>query len=316
MTLHGIDISGWQRGINLAAVPGDFAIIKATGGTTFVSTACDEQYQAARQAGKLVGIYHFANDDHLGSSAIAEADFFIQNTLGYHDGKTLLVLDFEMQALPLGPGWALAFLQRVEERTGIKPIIYLQGSEASQSKYDPIVRNDNGLWLAHWTMNHRVDGHQNPPAPMATRWPFAILHQYTSEGRLPGYGGDLDLNTFAGDASTWMKYAAKNGQVSPTPNPTPGRKTNEEVAREVWANAWGTGQDRIDRLTAAGYDAKAVQDIVNATDPNRRRTHVVQRGENLTVIAAKYGTTWQAIRDANGLANANLIYPGQSLIIP
>ncbi len=44
--------------------------------------------------------------------------------------------------------------------------------------------------------------------------------------------------------------------------------------------------------------------------------HVVQRGESLLTIAARYGTTWQAIAAANNLANANFIFPGQRLTIP
>ena len=44
--------------------------------------------------------------------------------------------------------------------------------------------------------------------------------------------------------------------------------------------------------------------------------HVVQRGEILARIAARYGTTVQAIVKANGLRNANFIYVGQRLIIP
>jgi LysM repeat protein len=44
--------------------------------------------------------------------------------------------------------------------------------------------------------------------------------------------------------------------------------------------------------------------------------HVVQRGENLTVIASRYGTTPQAIANANNLVNTNLIYVGQRLTIP
>jgi LysM repeat protein len=45
-------------------------------------------------------------------------------------------------------------------------------------------------------------------------------------------------------------------------------------------------------------------------------THVVQRGENLSRIAARYGTTVQAIMNANGLRNPNFIYVGQRLAIP
>jgi LysM repeat protein len=46
------------------------------------------------------------------------------------------------------------------------------------------------------------------------------------------------------------------------------------------------------------------------------RIHVVARGENLTQIATRYGVTVQAIVRANGIADPNLIEPGQRLIIP
>ena len=44
--------------------------------------------------------------------------------------------------------------------------------------------------------------------------------------------------------------------------------------------------------------------------------HVVQAGENLYRIALRYGTTIQAIADANGIANPTQISVGQQLIIP
>ena len=45
-------------------------------------------------------------------------------------------------------------------------------------------------------------------------------------------------------------------------------------------------------------------------------THVVQAGETLAIIAARYGVTVQAIVSANNIANANIIYVGQRLQIP
>lgn len=44
--------------------------------------------------------------------------------------------------------------------------------------------------------------------------------------------------------------------------------------------------------------------------------HVVQPGETLSMIAARYGTTISAIASANGIYNPNYIFVGQHLTIP
>ena len=45
------------------------------------------------------------------------------------------------------------------------------------------------------------------------------------------------------------------------------------------------------------------------------RYHTVSTGETLSSIAARYGTSWQRLQQLNGIRNANLIYPGQRLVI-
>ena len=48
-------------------------------------------------------------------------------------------------------------------------------------------------------------------------------------------------------------------------------------------------------------------------------TYTVQKGDNLSKIANKYGTTWQELYSANKDAigsNPNLIYAGTNLTIP
>lgn len=52
----------------------------------------------------------------------------------------------------------------------------------------------------------------------------------------------------------------QGGETVATSTP---KKSVEELAKEVWAGKWGNGQDRINRLTEAGYDAVAVQKKVN-----------------------------------------------------
>lgn len=40
--------------------------------------------------------------------------------------------------------------------------------------------------------------------------------------------------------------------------------SNYDIAKEVISGKWGNGEDRKQRLTAAGYDYDAVQSIVNS----------------------------------------------------
>ena len=49
MSLKGIDISNYQRGIDLNKVECDFVIMKATQGTGFVSKDFVRQYQQAKE---------------------------------------------------------------------------------------------------------------------------------------------------------------------------------------------------------------------------------------------------------------------------
>jgi LysM repeat protein len=44
--------------------------------------------------------------------------------------------------------------------------------------------------------------------------------------------------------------------------------------------------------------------------------HIVEAGESLSVIAARYGVTLDAIVQLNELRNPNLIVPGQRILIP
>ena len=73
--LKGIDISNWQKGLDIASTGAEFVICKATQGTTFVDPSCDRHYQLAKRLGLKLGVYHYAS----GGDPIAEADFFLRN---------------------------------------------------------------------------------------------------------------------------------------------------------------------------------------------------------------------------------------------
>ena len=91
MALNGIDISNYQRGLDLAQVPCDFVICKATEGTTIVHNTCDPWIQQAIKLGKLWGFYHFMN----GEDPIAQAKHFVASCRNYF-GNGIPVLDYEM----------------------------------------------------------------------------------------------------------------------------------------------------------------------------------------------------------------------------
>ena len=44
--------------------------------------------------------------------------------------------------------------------------------------------------------------------------------------------------------------------------------------------------------------------------------HTVRRGENLTIIANRYGTSIRAIQEANNMGNRTVIRVGQQLLVP
>ena len=316
MTLNGIDISSYQSGIDLSVVPCDFVIIKATQGTGYVNPDCDRAYQQAKRAGKLRGTYHYVG----GGNAVAEADYYVNTIKGYlRDG--LLAIDWEAEQNSAwgNEAYLEQLVRRVIERTGVKPLIYSMASRYAQVAA-VAKKLDCGLWIAEYA-------DMNPTGYQAHPWREGAygcaIRQYTSTGRLNGWGGNLDLNIAYMTREQWAKYVNPGGKpaAAPAPSkpaPAPARKSEDTIAAEVIAGQWGNGQDRVNRLKQAGYNPATIQAKVNAklgASKPAARTYTVRAGDNLSAIAARYGTTYQALAAKNGIANPNLIYPGQVLKI-
>ena len=310
--MNGIDVSKWQPANITDLVDYDFCLVKATEGTGYVSPACDSQYQKAKARGKLLGVYHFAS----GGDAKAEANYFIQNILGYV-GEAILVLDYEASAINRGREWVRTFVKEVYNLTKVHPVVYASRSIIDSQDLATLCREENcGLWLAAYP-------HMNPTGyyePENERG--EIIKQYSSTGRLNGYNGNLDLDYAWMNADQWKKYAKgdrTDDAPAPKPQPVPEHKTNDELATEVINGQWGNGDDRKKRLQDAGYDYQAVQDIVNsrltAANPSTS-TYVVKSGDTLSGIASRYGTDYQTLANMNGIANPNVIYAGTTLIVP
>lgn len=251
--MNGIDISAWQgdKNIDLAKVPYDFCIVKATEGTDYKNRYFATHCDAVLKKKKLLGAYHYAN----GGDPQEEANHFLAYVKRYI-GKAVLVLDWEAKNNPqFGKNdleWCLQWCNYVQKKTGIKPIIYVQ-----KSAMDAVKRCGYGLWVAQYP-DYVETGYQEHPWNEGKY--NCLIRQYTSVGKLSGYAGNLDLNKAYISTASWNKQA---GKVKTTSASTTVKKSVNTLAREVLAGRWGNGTDRKARLAKAGYDYVKVQAAVN-----------------------------------------------------
>lgn len=124
---------------------------------------------------------------------------------------------------------------------------------------------------------HRGD--YNPPRGVPLAWKggsSGFGHRAISLGERkvrsidvngPGTVGTVDIKWFE---RNWdMEYIGWSETISGilipkvVRPPAPTKKSNMQIAREVIDGRWGHGADRVKRLKKAGYNAKAIQELVN-----------------------------------------------------
>lgn len=207
---HGIDISSHQAGLNVAALWADFVIVKATEDDDYVNPYMVSQANATLGASKRLGFYHFARP----GDAAAQARYFV-SAVGSLRSKATLWLDWEADAVAQGPGWAKTFLDTVKALTGSTPGIYMNGSAVNGYDWSAVAR-EYPLWYAGGPdYNAYGQAYSDPAVPSVSYWGSPLIHQYTEDGRLPGYNGTLDLNRLR-DRATWDRMIG-GGQATAAP---------------------------------------------------------------------------------------------------
>lgn len=318
MALKGIDISEYQKGISLTKMKASgisFAILRAgfTGyntGTQKVKDKCFETfYSEAKKVGLPVGAYWFscANTSAKGK---AEAEYMYLNCLKGKKFEYPIYIDVEdnhWQAKDRKgvTDAIIAFCEYLEERG------YFVGIYASDSWFKTKMElprlTQYDKWLAYWTV-----------AKPTTSYTYG-LWQNTSNGSVQGWSGRLDMNQAFKDYPSIITMAGLNGYKAEKPieKPKEEKKNVAEIAQEVLEGKWGNGNARKQALIKAGYDYTAVQTKVNELLKEKQQSQIqyytVKKGDTLSAIAKKYGTTWQKLKSLNNLKNANLIQVGQKL---
>lgn len=230
-TLDGVDISGWNPGVDFTKLPGDFVIIKATeyNPNTRTYTSYNDYVSQATGAlanGKLIGFYHFATAPSRGASIAAQADGFVAAVRNYI-GQAVLVLDWEdtsYSTLQTRTDWAKEWLDSVYEQTGVKPMIYMSKSVARNSDWSAVKNAGYELWGAQYLYRYdstHPDGKDtkyyvdDPVYNAYGDWGAwgakPTIYQYSSTGKLEGTGTNpnIDVNKFYGTKDDWRKLAAR-----------------------------------------------------------------------------------------------------------
>lgn len=228
--LYGADVSGHQAGFDFRANREQcpYVIVKQTEGLTWpdqddaASTRqLREMRQQAQDAGYVwVGLYHYARPQP-GRTGRQEADHFI-NFVGELAPNEGVALDFEEnQGLDAEQmeEFAIEFVDRIEERWPTlrgNVLFYTYPGFVARISTDRLcVRCP--LWMAAYGPN---DGQEHESFIRLDRWNTVTLWQFTSSGRLPGYGGNLDVNRFAGSEDDLRQLSVgTDGVVAPPPPP-------------------------------------------------------------------------------------------------
>lgn len=213
MSMNGIDISSYQKGLDLNKVQADFVIVKATEGTTLVQPTCDPWVQYCIKNGKPWGFYHFC----AGGDPIAEADWFVDNCKNYF-GVGIPVLDYEAYGR-FGTDKAKQFLDRVYERTKVRCMVYTSRSVLKEEDWSKIAPN-HLLWVAQYANNDTTWYQDDPWIQDGAfgAWKSPTIHQYSSHGRLTGWSGNLDLDKAYITAEQWAAIAKGGTNATKKPN--------------------------------------------------------------------------------------------------
>jgi GH25 family lysozyme M1 (1,4-beta-N-acetylmuramidase) len=216
----GIDVSKYQGQIRWEAVATTdvrFAILRATLGNRYRDEKYARNLAKATANGIAVGAYHFAKPGLAPWDARREADHFLA-VARVGRGDLLPVLDIEssggLSAQQLRT-WATAWLARVEERTGVRPMIYSgnhfwRGSMRNTSWFG---RRSHALWVAHWYVD--------APSVPGRRWAGRgyTMWQWSASGRIAGIRGPVDQDRVSGSlanasiASVSVRYPGRGGMI-------------------------------------------------------------------------------------------------------
>ncbi len=204
----GIDVSLYQREINwgqVFAAGNRFAFIKCSQGVTVTDPKFAANWDGAKAAGLLVGVYHFINPTLAAQDQLAH----LLQVLGNRQPDLPIALDVEKPVDSDPPDVTQVvtdFVTLLTQRTGRKPLLYTAPSYWNAHVHGSLNWADYDLWIANY----------GPPSPLLphawTTWKF---WQYSGQGQTGGVSTPVDLDWFNGTENDLKTYAQQTSGAAP-----------------------------------------------------------------------------------------------------
>lgn len=187
-----IDLSEWQQPqqINypILAQQIDHAIIRVQYGSAYCDKFYQTHLQRLQELGVPTAIYAWVRGINHEDMA-QEARVFYERAKKFQ--PCFYWLDVEEQTMADMRGGVETFRQTLKSLTQQKVGVYV--AHHLYQQFNLAVENFDALWLPSYGTN---SGTFQGVQPTVNK--IFDLHQYTSNGRLPGYNGPLDLNRLSG----------------------------------------------------------------------------------------------------------------------
>lgn len=340
---QGVDWSRYQGANGIFGYSHDkFAISQiggVNGGGIYKQSTYETQVASAIAQGKRAHTYiwyQVGSNASLGEQVLNTFLPQVQTPKG-----SIVALDYESGASPDKQANTNAILHgmRMIKATGYTPMYYSYKPFTLANVYtDQIIREfPNSLWMAAYP------SYNVTPTPNYDVFPSmdgVSIYQFTSTYIAGGLDGNVDLTGITDNG-----YTKNNNPKTETPAINQGQQANNtpkydvangnQVKVKFSASAWATGQGipswvkgrtysvaqvNGNRVLLAGINSwinKSDVEIISVSSAPIQApatsTYTVRSGDTLSSIAAKFGTSYQALASLNGISNPNLIYVGQVL---
>ena len=121
-----------------------------TEGVGYKDNKAEEYYNMALSQNKKIGLYHICRFDNIENTPELEAEWFLSQI----KPNTYLILDIEPNYAGVNEidiSRILAWLKLVENKTGIKPLIYINENMENNTNWGEIINYP--LWIAKYSKN-------------------------------------------------------------------------------------------------------------------------------------------------------------------